>query len=411
VLDGVEVRSVREPFIQVPRPEDRLGEGRNRSLRGLRVLEVGHVLALPLAGSLLGALGASVTKLEDIKRTDMYRRRGPYIDGVEGLDRAAYFALANHSKDSVTTDAEADPDALARLLGQTDVVMENVGIRRSTKLGISASAINQSHPELLAVSSSGFGHEGPHSAYRAYAYNLQTSCGLVYLTRNEAGERAELVLAWGDLISAYALATIVAAWAVGPAGNTGAAVDFAMADLITARFNEFIAAASINPASDAEFDRANETYPYAPSGVYETTDGWIAISVDGDAQFEHLCGTLANATPLQDTRFSTSAGRFAARRELDSALAEAIAARERHELAHALRAAGIIAEPLLPPDQMLDDNHLSQRGFFATVDHPEWGHRHLIGIPWRAAGEQPIPLRAPPLFAALEPKVAPLVPT
>ena len=411
VLDGVQVRSIGQPFTQVPRLQDRPDAGRGRSLRGLRVLEIGHVLALPLAGSLLGALGASVTKLEDIKRIDMYRRRGPYIDGVEGLDRAAYFALANHSKGSVTTDTEADPDALARLLEQTDVVMENVGIGRSTKLGISASAINKSHPELLAVSSSGFGHEGPHSAYRAYAYNLQTSCGLVYLTRNETGERAELVLAWGDLISAYALATIVAAWTVGPAGNAGAAVDFAMADLITARFNEFIAAASIDPANEAEFDRANETYPYAPNGVYETIDGWIAISVGSDTQFEHLRNILANAASLQDTRFSTSAGRFVARRELDAALAEAIAARERHELAQTLRAAGVIAEPVLPPDQMLDDNHLTERGFFPIVNHPDWGQRHLIGIPWRAEGEQPIPLRAPPLFAAHDPLDAPLVPT
>ena len=411
VLDGVEVRSIGQPFTQLPRTEHRTGVPRHRSLRGLRVLEIGHVLALPLAASLLGALGADVTKLEDIKRIDMYRRRGPFIDGVEGNDRAAYFALANHSKDSVTVDAEADPDALTQLLEQTDVVMENVGIRRSNKLGVSASAINQSHPELLAVSSSGFGHQGPHSAYRAYAYNLQTSCGLVYLTGNETGERAEMMLAWGDLISAYALATIVAAWAVGPAGNTGAGVDFAMADLITARFNEFIAAASIDPTSDARFERANDTYPFAPNGVYETTDGWIAISVDGDAQFEHLRTALGDATALHDARFSTSDGRFAARRELDSALAEAIAGRERHELAHSLRAVGIIAEPLLSPEQMLGDSHLTQRGFFPTVNHPEWGRRHLIGIPWRLRGERPIPLRAPPLFEAHTPRDASPLPT
>ena len=399
VLDGVEVRSIGRPFTQAAPPDDRPQVGRTRSLRGLRVLEVGHVLALPLAASLLGALGADVTKLEDIKRIDMYRRRGPFIDGVEGLDRAAYFALANHSKESAAVDPEADPDALEQLLEQTDVVMENVGIRRSNKLGISASALRQSHPELLAVSSSGFGHEGPHAAYRAYAYNLQTSCGLVYLTRTEGGERAELMLAWGDLISAYALATIVAAWAVGPAGNTGAAVDFAMADLITARFNEFIAAASLDPTSEADFEHANEAYPYAPSGAYATSDGWVAISVDGDTQFEHLRVTLGDPTALRDARFATPTGRFAARHELDGAVAEAIAARESSELAHALRSGGVIAEPLLAPGQMLAERHLTERGFFPAVDHPAWGHRHLIGIPWRAHGEGPIPLRAPPLFA------------
>ena len=60
------------------------------------MLEAGRVLAVPLAGALLGALGAEVTKLEDLARLDMYRRRGPYIDGEPGTERGAYFALMNH---------------------------------------------------------------------------------------------------------------------------------------------------------------------------------------------------------------------------------------------------------------------------------------------------------------------------
>jgi crotonobetainyl-CoA:carnitine CoA-transferase CaiB-like acyl-CoA transferase len=93
-------------------------------LAGLRVLEAGHVLAVPLAGALLGAMGATVTKVEDPDRLDMYRRRGPFIDAEPGMERAAYFACVNHSKDNrlVSLDGSLDD-----LLDGCDVVMENFG--------------------------------------------------------------------------------------------------------------------------------------------------------------------------------------------------------------------------------------------------------------------------------------------
>ena len=144
---------------------------------------------------------------------------------------------------------------------------------------------------LLAVSSSGFGQDGPHAKYRAYAYNLQASGALGHLTRNEAGESAEIDIAWADLISAYALATIIAAWAVGPRGNAGIGVDFSMTDLVVSHFNEYLAAASLGYDDDTA-DRANELAPFAPHGVYPTEDGWIAICVRDDGEFLRLIKVL-----------------------------------------------------------------------------------------------------------------------
>jgi crotonobetainyl-CoA:carnitine CoA-transferase CaiB-like acyl-CoA transferase len=227
------------------------GTACRRSLRGLKVLEVSHVLAAPLAGALLGAMGAEVSKLEDLRRIDMYRRRGPYIDGIAGGERSAYFALMNHSKKSIAFDVEANRDRLEALLCDTDVVVENLGGKRAARLGIAVAEMVRQHKHALAVSSSGFGQDGPFAGYRVYAYNLQAACCLGYLTRNTAGACAEIDLPWADLISGFALATIVAAWAVGPRGNAGTGVDFAMADLIVAHFNEFVAAASLDPGSDA----------------------------------------------------------------------------------------------------------------------------------------------------------------
>lgn len=371
---------------------------RRRRLRGLRVLEAGHVLAVPLAGALLGALGAEVVKLEDVTRIDMYRRRGPFIDGQESIDRAAYFAMVNHSKKSATMDLDADVRPLWDLIDRSDVVIENLGRRRADRLGISASALARSGRDLLAVSSSGFGHRGPQAEYRAYAYNLQTSFGLMYLTRNEAGEPAEMDMAWADLVSAYALATMVAAWAVAPEGAAPASADFAMSEVVAGRFNEFLAAASLDPAADTEVDRANELSPFAPNGVYRTANGWVALSVPDDLAFDGLRRALGNPEPLSQEQFSSRQGRFIERVALDAILADGVAAEDSGALVTRLRRCGVLADPVVAPSALADDEHLAHRAFFTVIDHPEWGRRQVIGIPWRPEGTGPIGLSPPPLF-------------
>ena len=118
-----------------------------RSLRGLRVLEASRVLALPLAGSILGALGAEVTKVEDLPRLDMYRRRGPYIDGEPGIERSAYFALMNHSKHSAAFDVDAQRDRFDAMISKSDVVLENLGPKRALSLGLAASVAPTEHSQ------------------------------------------------------------------------------------------------------------------------------------------------------------------------------------------------------------------------------------------------------------------------
>jgi crotonobetainyl-CoA:carnitine CoA-transferase CaiB-like acyl-CoA transferase len=373
------------------------GERRRRSLRGLRMLEASHVLAVPLAGAVLGALGVEVTKLEDLRRMDMYRRRGPYIDGKDGMERSAYFALVNHSKRSAAFDVNGEPEKLDALLEHADVVVENLGRKRATAIGVAASVAPIEHPDLLAVSSSGFGQDGPNAAYRAYAYNLQAACGLCYLTRNVDGEPAEIDIAWADLISAYALATIIAAWAVGPSGNRGAGIDFSMSDLVVAHFNEFLAVASLDRDSEAAVDRANELSPYAPHGVYDTASGWIALSVEDDAQFARLA-ELLDPSLLTDAAFATADDRFAARATLDGRVAEVVGTRTAREVAAELRALGVPAEEVRSPADLLSDPQLAARGFLTPVEHPEWGRRRLVGLPWRRFGGPALALAPPPLL-------------
>ena len=280
--------------------------------------------------------------------------------------------------------------------------MENYGPGRARRLDIDAAGLGRRRPQLLVLSSSGFGHTGPWSSYRAYAYNLQTACGLGYLTRTSDGSPAEIDMAWADLISGFAIATVVAAWAVGPAGRVGASLDFSMAEVITARFNEYLAAAS---CAVTDHDQTNEVSPYAPCGVYPTGDGWLALAVETDRGWQRTRRVLGHPDVLDDERFATAADRFDAREALDGAVAKVTAVHGAAGLAAELQAAGVAAAEVATPDTLIADAHLAARQFFATVVHPEWGERRLIGLPWRVAGEPPFALRPPPLLDAVDARV------
>lgn len=393
-----QARAVRSPYLV-----NATGGGATRTrpgLTGLAVAEVGHVLAVPLATSLLGAMGAAVTKLEDPERLDMYRRRGPYIDGVVGIDHSAYFAFMNHSKQSRVLDLE-DPSAVAAALEEADVVIENLGPRRSRNLGIDCATVAASRPGVLAVSSSGFGHRGPWAHYRAYAYNLHTSCGLAHLTRDGDGRPNQIDVAWADLISGFALATVVAAWAVGPGSPAGAAVDFSMAELAVGRFAEFLSAAALGLAApDGQEAGASEHYrqaPFAPQGAYAGRDGrLLALSVRSETEWRSLCRVLGEPESLGRRAFSTSAGRRAHHDDLDAALEALIAGREIAGLAAALQDVGVPASPVVGGEDLIEDPQLVERGYFGEIDHPVWGRRHIIGVPWHFVGHSRLPLGAPP---------------
>ena len=195
------------------------------------------------------------------------------------------------------------------------------------------------------MSSSGFGQDGPQARYRAYAYNLQAACTLGYLTRNAAGESAEIDIAWADLIAAYSLATIIAAWAVGPAGNAGVGLDFAMADLVIAHFNEFIAAASIasdDLDADLRVDTAERLAPYGPNGVYPDR-----------RRLDRVVGRRRRAV---------GAVRAGARRRMtdDVQIANATRTRAAAELAAELRASGVPAEKVAEPADLLESVQLAR---------------------------------------------------
>ena len=358
--------------VQAGRPTD---QARSGHLADLRITELTHVLAGPIVGALLGAMGASVVRLEFPDRLDIYRRTGPFAGGKAGVERGAYFAVANHSKESVLIDPTRAVQDVAGMIADADVLIENVGSSRLTRLGVNPTSIADSGK--LAVRVSGFGSDGPLAGYRVYANNVQSYGGLAGLTKDTDGSPARLGTVIADPLSSVVAAVTVAAWAVGPARHTGAVIDLSMAEVVASTVAEFVAAASVDaPIAESETHR----------GVYRASDDrWVTVELSGLADWERLAQALGSQ-PL-----STS-----------DDIASAIAHTTSEEAVSRLTARGVPSALVQRADELVVDPHLIARGFFPEIVHPDpdIGVARLVGLPWRFYGHGAVPLRPPPALGA-----------
>ncbi|OBH95879.1 carnitine dehydratase [Mycobacterium sp. E2733] len=360
-LDGVEVAVLDAPWLATTGGlSDRSRTGR---LADLRIVELTHVLAGPIIGALLGGMGARVVRLEDPDRLDIYRRTGPFAEGKPGVERGAYFTVANHSKQSMLIEPARAVVDVAAALADADVVIENVGKSRLARLGVDLTSL--ACAGRLAVSVSGFGSSGPMAGYRVYANNVQSYGGLAGLTVGADGSPARLGTVIADPLSSVVAATVIAAWAIGPARDTGAVIDLSMAEVVAATVAEFVAAASI----DARLVTGSDAH----RGVYLAADKrWVAVEFaeSGDSLIDELSAMIA-AVPADDA-------------------------------AERLRAMGVSAAPVQAAEELVADPHLAARGFFPEIAHPDpdIGTARLVGLPWRFTDEGPIPLAPPPALGS-----------
>ena len=213
-------------------------------------------------------------------------------------------------------------------------------------------------------------------------------------------------MAWADLVCGYTLATIVAAWAVGPRARP-AGVDFTMAELVAARFNEFVATASIDPTSDGEVDRRTSCHRTPPTGCTRRAMAGSRCRLVTTERFKPSGGRSAipKRSATRGSKLSRDGGRAAAIWTGPSGAA--ISSLDAEELAAALRRCGVYAEKVIPAQELPSDPHLSARQFFAPVDHPEWGRRRLIGVPWRPEGGPPLRSAHLPRLETVDPASVP----
>jgi itaconate CoA-transferase len=354
-------------------------------LTGITVVSFEQAVAAPFCSRHLADLGARVIKVEHRVGGDFTRA---YDDAVHGM--ASYFVWLNRNKESLTLDIkhQAAPEILERLLGQADVVIQNLAPGSAHRMGLAADDIVARFPRAVAVDISGYGVGGPYDEKRAYDLLIQAEGGLCSIT-GLPGAPAKAGPPVADMgTGLYSLTGVLAALFARERTGVGAAISISMFDVIS----EFMGFALQYTRHTGEERQPNgmSTPMVAPYGGFPTNDGQtVVLGTTNDREWQRLAIQMIDRPDLAaDPRFATNISRCAERGEIDAAISEWT---RRHSLADIQTqadAAGIGNARYNTVKDVVDHPQLESRGRWQRVDSPVGPLPSLLAPPEVAGWEQ-----------------------
>ena len=384
-------------------------------LEGIKVIDHGIVYTGTAANALLADMGAEVIRVESIGRfpamTRGYRPRPApgleeypgYVDGEPGdrpWDRWFQLHAMNRNKLGITLELNRREGIAVylKLVRRGDVIIENFSQGTMERLGLGYEVLSKVNPEIIMISASGLGTEGPYKGYSTFGTNLDAITGMTVLRGYPGSDFTErdLIPVWTDNVAAstVAFAALVALQYREKTGK-GQFIDLSQAEGFLPHMGEALMDYTMNGRVGQAI--GNRHSSNAPQGCYRCRgeDRWVTISVTSDAEWQVFVETLGNPEWAKEARFADTLGRWANQDELDRHIEEWTLQHDRYEVMHLLQAAGVAAGPVLGPADEYEDAHLNERGFFVEVTHREAGTHRYPGMFFRFS-RTPAGIRIPP---------------
>ena len=340
-------------------------------LSGLRVIEMGSLIAGPFCGQVLGDFGAEVIKLEDPKVGDPMRQWGR--SKPKGL--SPWWPVIGRNKKSVTVDLRTNEgrDIARALIAKADVVVENFRPGTLEKWGMGYEALAKTNPGLVMARVSGFGQTGPYSSRAGYALVGEAMGGLRHITGEPDRNPARAGISIGDSLSGLnaALGVMMALHARQRTGK-GQVVDAAIYESVLTVMENLITEYDL---TGYVRERSGAVLPgIAPSNVYPTKSGeLVLIGANQDTLFRRLCDLMGRPDLADDVRYRDHAARGAHQGELDARIAAWTADQVIEDLLPKLEAAGLATGRIYRAPDMIEDPQFVARESIVTVPHPVFG--------------------------------------
>ncbi len=352
--------------------------GTQGPLAGIRILEVGHILAGPFGGMLLADLGADVIKIEPLSG-DLSRQVGSQsIDGHN-----VYFASINRNKRSVHIDL-ATPGGqaeLGRLAANAHALLVNLRPSAIRKLGLDYEQLRRHNPKIVCVALTGYGLDGPTAEWPAFDYVVQAGTGIADLTGEPGGPPTlagySVVDNSAGIMSALALVAKVLE-------GKGGQVDVSLFDVMLSQLN-YKAASYLNGAARPERSRLGAHSFYVPAQLFETNSGYLALFVTRDELWRRLCVEIGRPQWAEDPRFSTMHARSENRKELLDGLGAILKQASAAEWEERLRPLDLPVGEVKELADVLESELVSSRRMVVSIDTAE-GPLRMIGNPIRIEG-------------------------
>ena len=325
-------------------------------LKGIRVVDLTHVIAGPTATQLLSDLGAEVIKVERPGVGDTARENaflGPSM-----------FVATNRNKKSVTLDLTkpAGQEVLMKLVGESDVLVENMAPGDAEKFGITYERLIQSNPRLIYASIESFG-AGPYEKLPAFDPVVEAMTGLMSVTGFPPDHYARIGSSVLDTVAgALASTAIIAALYGTDNGRGGFRVKVSLGD--AGLFATSYWLPYYKKYGKVPLPVGSGLQTHAPYQLFKTRNGHIYVTVTNDNQWKRFCDALGFADLYADERYTTTENRTRRKTELEAELGARFASLDTKEVFEKLLAARVPAGPLYTMKEIFEDPHFKQRGIF-----------------------------------------------
>ena len=350
-------------------------------LAGLRMIELGTLLAGPFAGRLLGDMGAEVVKVEAPGQPDPLREWGHAR--YEG--RSLWWPVQSRNKKCITLNLreQRGQELLLELVAVSDVVTENFRPGTLERWNLGYERLSAANPGVVLARISGYGQTGPYAQRAGFASVAEAMGGLRYINGfpGEAPPRTGISL--GDSLAAmFAVQGILAALyhrdALGGDGH-GQVVDVSLME----------ASFALLESTVPEFDRLGIVRQpsgtglkgVAPSNIFKSRDEmWIVIAANQDAVFRRLCDVMGGPELADDPRFATHLARGENEETLDAIIGEWAAQHDAREIDRTLNEAGVACGPIYSVADIFEDPQFEAREMLVEHVDPEFGEYVGPGI-------------------------------
>ena len=359
-------------------------------LSGIRVLDIATMLAGPYAATLMGDMGADVIKVESTFGDDS-RHLGPR----RGDQRTAFMSLNRNKRDIVIdmTQGAKAAEVLATLVATSDVLITNIRGAALEKLGLGYEQMCQHREDLIWISVTAFGFDGPYAGRPGIDFLAQGYAGLLAQNGEPDGAPVRLTVPLIDvmtseLVCSAALAAIIARGKTGK----GQRIEVSLLDALTHAMSNPIGA-----YQNANFDTprtGNRSLYFAPSGIYSCRDGKVVITCFSQKFFVNLCETLGRDW-VSDPRFATIDARKENEDELDLLIEERCMDFDREELVELLVAGDLLTAPINEMPDVVSDPQIRHNQMIVSIEHATQGSVDVTSIPIKFFGT-PGGVRLPP---------------
>lgn len=343
-----------------------MNEDNSLPLSGIRVLEMGQLIAGPFAGQMLAAFGAEVVKIEPPGRGDPLRTWRV----LDEQGTSYWWRSLARNKKSVTLDLSREEGAeIARqLMLQADILIENFRPGRMEAWGLGPDEMKKLHPELIYTRVSGYGQSGPYARKPGFASACEAAGGLRYVNGYPDEKPVRMNLSLGDTLAGMhatvgALLALIARQRLGQGGQT---VDVSIVESV---FNMLEGVLPEYDGAGVVREPSGSTVTgIVPTNTYQCSDGrYIVIGGNGDSIFKRLMIAIGQAELAEDVRLADNRGRVANEAEIDALLSAWSATVSSVEALDILDAADVPSGPVNSIADMVQDPHFQSRGMFESL--------------------------------------------